>query len=709
MSSKKLEMAESHPQPTTAAGARGKRLKGFFKRNLETLVYIYLVAAIVAAGLFMSRLESDSFMSRQRQLVQQQAAGLASNISEQLVDKAILMRALVALINNDPKMSQDSYAKVAGQLVSDYPGIVDIAAAPGLVVRYVYPADKNSSVLGFDYTTSKQQYPDVLRAKKTGQTVITGPIKLVQGGTGFIIRTPVFLTSGQGKPRKFWGIVSAVIDAGHFYNAAGLTNPNLPLSIALRRVNTHVGNPGLIFGDAGVFDRKPVITMIDLAEGDWELASIPKNGWPHQSPVIWLYRGAYVLMVLLILAAIRFMAVTHRRRRLAERRLSDAINALDDGFVLYDENDRLVVCNRKYREFYSTTSDLFVPGTPFEKIVREGLRRGQFTNGVLTPEQWARERLAAHHKASSETEQQLGDGRWLKVADRKTPDGSTVGLRVDVTPLKNAMDAAQAANIAKSEFLNVLSHELRTPLTVILGNARILRYQDKLPQVSALRDTLAKPGSDPVAAAQVETALAFLGALARKIEVSSEHLLYLITDMLDFSKIEAGKMELDPETLELRPLVEGMLDGFRDSAAKKGLALVCEVEDLNVMADRVRLNQILINLVGNAMKFTDRGEIRLSSRVEGEMVEITVSDTGCGIAPEHLDIVFDRFRQVDASSTRKAAGTGLGLAITRRLVELHGGQIHVSSVPGKGSEFRLTIPLAAAGSEGRAAPQAAQA
>lgn len=674
---------------------RRRRYAAYLRRNFQYLLYAYVASMAIVVGALLDNLAHARFSAVQRGLVEGQAASLSAKIAGDLTSKAIMLRGLVALINRDPNMTQEQYAADAAELVYDDPGIKNIAAAPNLVVRYVYPESPNHSVLGFDYRTSPEQYPDVRRARDTGKTVIAGPINLIQGGTGFVIRTPVVRKDSQTGNRIFWGIVSAVVDSNSLFRAAGLTDPALPITVSLRHNEPGGLGGNVIFGSPSTFEDHPVLTKIDLPTGSWELAALPKGGWSTRGSLVWWLRAAYLAAVLVLFAALRYFSILLKRRRIAERRLQEAIDTLDDGFVLYDSNERLVVCNRKYRELYdSTPAELLVPGTPFERIIRSGVGKGQFAEDLASVDEWVNSRLAAYRSGASQTEQQLRDGRWLRVTDKRTPDGSTVGLRVDVTDLRNAMEVAQTANIAKSEFLNVLSHELRTPLTVIIGNARILSNHDGMPQIRRLREMLAKTNGGADLIRQTDTALTFLRSLAQKIEAPSQHLLHLITEMLDFSKIEAGKMELEIETIELHPVVESVLDGFKANAIRKGISLGCENCDAKVRVDKLRLTQILINLVGNAIKFTDAGEVKVASRTRGEMVEVSIWDTGCGIASDSLDLIFETFRQVDSSSTRKAGGTGLGLAITKRLVELHGGEISVSSTPNLGSVFRFTIPSA---------------
>jgi signal transduction histidine kinase len=237
----------------------------------------------------------------------------------------------------------------------------------------------------------------------------------------------------------------------------------------------------------------------------------------------------------------------------------------------------------------------------------------------------------------------------------------------------------EVANKHKSEFLANMSHELRTPLNAIIGFSEVL--QDKM--FGELTDEQAE----------------FMG----DIHESGKHLLSLINDILDLAKVEAGRMELSLGTFDLASAIDNAMTLIKERATRHGIKLSKEaVGDLGeITADERKVKQILLNLLSNAVKFTpEGGAVKVTARKVAGGVEIAVSDTGVGIAPEDREAVFEEFRQVGKDYTRKAEGTGLGLALTRRFVELHGGRINLQSEPGKGSTFTVFLPEAVAAEAG---------
>jgi signal transduction histidine kinase/ActR/RegA family two-component response regulator len=257
---------------------------------------------------------------------------------------------------------------------------------------------------------------------------------------------------------------------------------------------------------------------------------------------------------------------------------------------------------------------------------------------------------------------------------RRLLDRSRSALRQARERAQQGELAAESANAAKSTFLATMSHEIRTPLNGVLGMAQAMAG-----------DELSDRQRDRLSV----------------IHRSGEALLAILNDVLDLSKIEAGKLELEQLEFELAEVARGAYSAFTALANKKGLSFALDIEEARgrYIGDPTRLRQILYNLISNALKFTEQGEIRVTARRDGDMLEVSVRDTGVGIPPESLSKLFAKFDQLDSSTTRRFGGTGLGLAICRELAQLMDGEISVISDLGLGSIFTLRAPLPWVGEE----------
>ncbi len=372
--------------------------------------------------------------------------------------------------------------------------------------------------------------------------------------------------------------------------------------------------------------------------------------------------------------------ISARRRAEAEARrstqlLRGAIDTVDEAFVLYDPQDRLVFCNDKYRGLFGPAAHLVVPGATFTEIKRGAHALGMYTGALA--ETRIEDHIAQHRVGSGSSVQRLADGRILRALERRMPDGHTVGIRVDITELTRATEEAQAASRSKSQFLANMSHEIRTPMNAILGMLTLLRRTELTPR-------------------QADYAV--------KTDGAARSLLGLLNEILDFSKVEAGKLTLDLQPFHVDGLLRDLSVILSSNVGSKPIEVLFDIDPAlppMLVADTMRLQQVLINLGGNAIKFTEVGEIVLSIVVleraaSSVTVEIAVRDTGIGIAPENQSRVFNGFAQAEASTTRRFGGTGLGLAISQRLVELMGGQLALESALGLGSRFHFNLTLAVA-------------
>lgn len=374
--------------------------------------------------------------------------------------------------------------------------------------------------------------------------------------------------------------------------------------------------------------------------------------------------------------------------RRAQTQLSEAIEASSEGFALYDGDDRLVICNNRFREMNAGIDLEIKPGMKYEAILSSAAQVGIIPRALENGQAWLTERLGRHRNPQGAFEQQRKDGVWLKISERRTVDGGIVSVLTDITELKDrelqlgqlvdrlaeARDAAMEATVTKSRFLANMSHELRTPLNAVIGITEML--------MDDAQDAGNKETLEPL----------------ERIARAGKHLLHLINEILDLSKIEAGKLEINYEAVTLVSLTADVIAEVQALAAKNNNHLVIECpSDIGVIrSDPVRLRQIMLNLLSNACKFTENGKVSLSvfrsRRDADEWITIRVTDSGIGMTAEQIARLFQEFSQADSSTTRKYGGTGLGLAITDRLCRMMGGSIEVESKLGVGTIFNVRLP-----------------
>ena len=372
---------------------------------------------------------------------------------------------------------------------------------------------------------------------------------------------------------------------------------------------------------------------------------------------------------------ITMRVVAERDAERARNQLFDAISSMDEAFVFFDKDDRLVMCNDRYREYYPKSADIMVPGNTFEQIIRIGVARGEYDLDGMPAEEWVKSRLESHRRANTIIEQKIVDGRWLKIAERHTPDGGTVGFRVDITSLKEAQENADAANKAKSAFLANMSHEIRTPMNAIIGLSGVAANADSVEQ---MRDQI------------------------RKVHGAANSLMAIINDILDFSKLEAGQLVIENIPFDLDAMLDEVSTVIAASSRKANLEVIFDTDlhsRRHLIGDPLRVRQILTNLTSNAIKFTKSGAVILRTRTVDRdnnscRLIFDVIDTGIGMSDEQQARLFKPFTQADDSTTREFGGTGLGLAISRELSEMMGGSIKVDSKLGEGSTFTVELPMA---------------
>jgi len=358
----------------------------------------------------------------------------------------------------------------------------------------------------------------------------------------------------------------------------------------------------------------------------------------------------------------------------ARSRLMAANEIMPGAFALWDHENRLVLCNRKYYQFYKLLNDRIRPGVAFEELALLLEER----KGVRDWEGYAQRRKRFRRKPTGVFMESLSNGRYLQVSEAPTLDGGTVSLVIDITErveietnLEQARQESENANKAKSKFLAAASHDLRQPLHAI-GMF-----------LSALEDRRRKVGNENAAGD-----LKIIGNISDSLEA----LRGLLNSLLDISKLDAGVMKAENTSVRLRPLVERVMAQFSARADEKGLKLKSVCPDIAVHSDPILLERVLANLLSNAVRYTQEGGVLLGGRCRGGQVLIQVVDTGVGIPQEKVKDIFVEFQQLENPARDRRRGLGLGLAIVERILVLLGHRLDVISIPGKGTTFSLELP-----------------
>lgn len=531
---------------------------------------------------FMVELIEENHIAEQHQEVAGKVAVFNARIAQQLNyafnSNNILAQSLKRTSHYDRDFVEQNREKV--EQWSEYTAeLIPIFKTIGLsrryIVEYVYPEEGNTGALGLDYREHEEQWPAVERSVKTRKAVVSGPLKLVQGGSGIVTRMPIF--SGKDQSGEFLAIITLILNFEELLKHAGLESLQEELKIAIRGYDGLGSKGKVIFGDHHLFHGHHV-WPVQFEGGSWEVAAEPLSGWNGLSSYFFLLYPL-VFIVSVAIALMSYTTITAYSGRISEM-------------------------------------------LAFNRVLEDKVK-------VRTEE------------------------------------------------LLEAKERAEQASQSKTEFLTIMTHELRTPLNSVIGHAQLMETTELGAESSGY---------------------------LKKLLFSANNLLALINTILSYSKIESGKFELKKEVFNPSELVNQIYHVFESLATEKGIALTTKIENntpANVFADREKITQILNNLCGNAVKFTESGEIVLSLSVVDEhdaqdsdtRLRFAVRDTGIGISEKYQESLFEPFSAADASLSRNYEGTGLGLSICKKLAELMGGKIMVESQPKQGSYFYFDLPV----------------
>ena len=376
------------------------------------------------------------------------------------------------------------------------------------------------------------------------------------------------------------------------------------------------------------------------------------------------------------------LTIANEKIEIAERRLWHSIETIQDGFAFFDSDNRMIAANKSWLAVFEGLEDV-QPGISYIEILQYATEEGIIDIGGVQPVDWRETMLDRWQTSVPEPAIiQLWNGQYIKLIDQRGQSGDVVSLALNITDtiryeqqLKDARKKAETANRAKSSFLANMSHEIRTPMNGVVCMADLLK------------DT-----------ALNEEQLLY----ADTIKNSGEALLVIINDVLDYSKIEAEKLVLREEPFDLERCIHELIMLLQANARDKGIDLLVDYDlflPTRFIGDVGRIRQVLTNLLGNAVKFTEMGHVTIRAlgvvdeATKTTQITVTIEDSGIGIPPTKAKHIFGEFNQVDDEQNRKFEGTGLGLAISQKLIKLMGGTIWVDSTEGQGSVFGFSINL----------------
>ncbi len=783
------------------------------KRNLRRLRLLHSVAlgvvliCLISSAFYIDYQNTRNYRWQIRELGQHELGQLTARLEGNLKGNVQTSKALVAAINANPKLDQTYFNLYSAPLFDENLQLHNLSLTQNLRVTHVYPLEGNEAALNLDFRDHPDQLADLLIARRSKQPVLSGPINLVQGGRAIIARIPVVLASNG----SLWGTISAVINIDLLFAASGIYDSGSDLEIAIREVDGRAISRPPLFGDAKLFEAtsNAVTSRVKLPyENGWELAAIPKGGWPTAAPNALRLRTGLAIVCSLLFLLLTYISRLIMRQQISNIFLQSLFELSPVGIALVDyHSGRLLNTNKALQNITGLNQDELykkncfsllskpvdetrlseylegqhsgnsqpvattlkhangddisvlvnsslirdIYGAPYIWAIIEDISERQLAETTLRRQQemfesmshqarigaWEMDLLNRKvywsattreiHEVDAEYEPDIDsavafykDGATRQRAFKLNSDciqhGTTYNEELQIitakgralwvqatgqaefvngecvrlfgsfqdidarkkiqSELTRARDKAETAARTKSEFLTTMSHEIRTPMNGVLGMLSLLENSN----LSYDQE--------------------------RKIDIakrSAQTLLSLIDDVLDFSRIDAGKMVLENIDFDLIEEVESLAESMALRIQEKGLELVLDlstIEAAKLRGDPSRLRQILTNLIANAIKFTERGEIIVKINVyhDGDhfLLEGAVIDSGVGIPVDKQQGLFTEFTQADASTTRRYGGSGLGLSICRKLCDLMGGTISVQSVPGHGSSFMFNLPMQAA-------------
>lgn len=625
--------------------------------------------------------------SRERELArvdaQKVAERLADRISTELEEQERIAEAFSRLPLE--RITSQAEFEQATTPIADLFSEATLQWAPQAVIRFVHPLKGNEAAIGLNLLAMTERKADFEHIIATGEAHWLGPYDLARGGRGLLHTMPIYRPGAEPSRQSFVGVLSALMELDHLI-ARRVVNDAESYSLRVWLSNPTIGGqearPQLIYvsadGDEAHAGFGGTAQASSSPDANKDALTVTVEAYPRSIEALDTLPArlqGLLIITLVVGISIATSLVLRRRFYLAQgallgtqARLSAFVESTPSAVIVSDKNGIIIDWNLAAEKLF---------GHRREQVLGKNVN-------IIIPHQHRAAHDAGIERVASGGEKHL-IGQITEVpALHASGDQLMVEVSLSTWSLKNEpyfsaiiqdIRDRKKAEAARTQFLSNISHDLRTPLSVVIGSVQML---ESAPLEGAHRIRL------------------------KRLQQASNVLFNLVNDVLDWSKIEAGEIDLEHEPVNLADIFETIVTVMGEVTEEKGIALTCDrAADLPeyVIGDAARIQQILFNLVGNAIKFTDEGEVGISAskvaphEADNVRLRIEVRDTGVGISSEGQELLFQRFSQVDKSSTRRFQGTGLGLSIVKQLAELMGGGVGVESKLGVGSTFWVEVEL----------------
>lgn len=676
------------------------------KRHTNKFIIILILLVSLVCSSVIIYLGEKTKYTREREQIRYTAETEAGRI-ELVLNTFLEKTKTLGLFVIEGNGSVENFNEIAAALYDD-PAIKGLCLAPGGTTTQIYPLAGNEAAIGGNVLKKSSRATEAELARDTGVLTLAGPYDLTQGGFGVIGRLPVYLKTKYGLS-YFWGFTSIILnmpDALSEVHLESLTHAGY--SYRLYHKNPSTGEEQVIVESPGKHAVNPVTVSFTLYNASWNLSVAPLEGWiTAKTPVVYSIIG---ILISLLLAWIGYILLyINQRRSLREKeRINEKEQSerkyRDDLFGIIAENINNIViiydCATGKIEmvFHNIERILGISGEEFTSELKRTVEKQDAGSSLYDVFECNFSNITEEYNENilwyNEKENR---NLWLTVeVIPSILDQSEKCILVvnDITEdkaieerLTNALTAAEKANKAKSSFLFNMSHEIRTPINGIMGMTEILK----------------KNASNPEQ----------VNYCAVKIDTASEHLLSLVSDILDFTRIESSKLALEHVEFELKEIIKNVIAMILPQSMRMELDFRTELNTIiceSFVGDKLRIQQILVNVLTNAIKFTPKGgrvtltvNQRLSDRGGFLNCDFVISDSGIGMSKDFCDHIFDAFEQESSGPSKKYGGTGLGMTITRNITESMGGRITVNSSKGSGTVVTINLNLEETSSSNAAA------